>query len=202
MAVFPIFPVRSQPLMPGDGGGGIPAWLPESQQTHFTHPGCPRRALWPPRQLPLTYILRGEPAYLVGFHPHLLQGRLEKLREGFPTTSSFDTTGILGKERRTWRGLGTRDGGGTLAWSILLLGNQRKAPVSPQGPPKGQDDAAQRLVSEHPWPGCPGGAGGTPGPCHLPQGPEDLRGIRGSPLQSPLLLPLPLPSGCQFSSSG
>lgn len=63
------------------------------------------------------YTLRGEPAYLVGFHSHLLQGGLEKLGGRLSHHLGFDTTGILGEREGHSMGWGPRDAeGGTLAW--------------------------------------------------------------------------------------
>lgn len=71
-------------------------------------PRPPREHSGPPSIAAPTHVLQDPLAYLVGFHPHLPQSRLEKLRGRFPHHLSFDTTGILGKDRRTWHGFGSK----------------------------------------------------------------------------------------------
>lgn len=62
-------------------------------------PRAPRLPLHePPGYSCSTHTSRGT-TYLVGVHPHLFQGRLEKFRRRFPHHFGFDATGILGMKK-------------------------------------------------------------------------------------------------------
>lgn len=166
-----------------------------SPQIHLTHPGCPRGALWPPP------TLRGEPAYLVGFHPHLLQGRLEKLGGRLSHHLGFDTTGILWEREGHGVGWGPRDGRGE-PWpgEILPWGIKKKRPqCAPRGL-QGSRHAAQRhalwVSATARLPRVLGAP--LPGPCHLPEG-QTTSGALGALLCIPASPPFPSPSPSSVS---
>ena len=81
----------------------------------------------------------------MGFHPHLLQGGLEKLGGRLSHHLSFDTTGILGEREGHGVGWGPRGGRGE-PWpgEILPWGIKKKRPqCAPRGL-QGARHAAQR----------------------------------------------------------
>lgn len=182
--------------MPGDGGGrGIPAWLPESPDSFHAPRLPPGEHSGLPRQLPPRTYFVGSRLTSWASTPISCRADLKNSGEGFPTTSASIPQAYWGREKdMAWAGdQGMVEGNPGLVKSSSWAIKKKGSSVHP-GASKGQDDMAQRLVSEH-HNRAAQGAGGTPTrPLPPAPGPEDLRGIRGSPLQSHFSsLPLPPP---------
>lgn len=150
------FPLSSQISSPGRVRT-CPASLhrlPEPSNPSGTT-ASPRERPGPPH----TQFLRA--SYLVGLHPQLLQGRLEKLRRRFPHDLGFDTTGVL-KRKRHSMGLRQVTGNYPTRSEGLPLGKRgdgRQCVPAGPGASEGPRNASDRQRHDDSMVTCSGGSG-------------------------------------------